>query len=129
MRIQVLPAGQNATKLEVNGMINLQGFFQIEEAILRVIKKNCFRVEMDMSQVKHMDYRGVEILLKRAERLRSYGGDLILSGLSPYLVNILRMAGAAESFEILDNDAAAQGDLFKRQENPDQENPPLSAVA
>jgi anti-anti-sigma factor len=128
MRIQVLPAGQNAARLEVNGMINLQGFFQIEEAILKVIKKNCFRVEMDMSQVKHMDYRGVEILLKRAERLRSYGGDLILSNLSPYLVNILRMAGAAESFEITGNGDAPQGDLFKRQDNS-QEDQPLSAVA
>lgn len=129
MRIQVLPAGQNAAKLEVNGMINLQGFFQIEEAILKVIKKNCFRVEMDMSQVKHMDYRGVEILLKRAERLRSYGGDLILSNLSPYLVNILRMAGAAGSFEITENGEAAQGDLFKRQDGSVQEDQPLPAVA
>jgi anti-sigma B factor antagonist len=117
MRIQAIAAGDSCTRLEVNGMINLQGFFQIEEAILKIMKKNCFQVEVDMTAVKHMDHRGVDILVKRAERLRSYGGDLVLCGLSPYLINILRMAGACESFEITDSKAVTQGDLFQRQDD------------
>ena len=70
MRIQAIPAADNSVRLEVNGMINLQGFFQVEEAILKIMKKNCFKLELEMSGVKHMDYRGVEILVKRAERLQ-----------------------------------------------------------
>ncbi|MDP2807404.1 MAG: STAS domain-containing protein [bacterium] len=124
MRIQAIPAADNSVRLEVNGMINLQGFFQVEEAILKIMKKNCFKLELEMSGVKHMDYRGVEILVKRAERLRSYGGDLILHGLSPYLVNILQMAGAGEAFEIASTREPVQCDLFRRQERK-----PLTAVA
>ncbi|GEM_PF-547525 len=116
MRVQIVTAGSNSMRLEVCGMINLQGFFQIEEAILKIMKKNCFKVELDMTEVKHMDHRGVDILVKRAERLRSYGGDLVLCGLSPYLVNILRMANAAEAFEMAESKTTVQGDLFQRQE-------------
>jgi anti-anti-sigma factor len=124
MRIQTIPSADNTTRLEVNGMVNLQGFFQIEESILKIMKRNCFKVELEMSGVKHMDYRGVEILVKRAERLRSYGGDLVLHGLSPYLINILQMAGAAEAFEIGSTREPVQCDLFRRQERK-----PLPAVA
>ena len=116
MRIQTLPAGTNSVRLELHGIINLQAFFQLEEAILKVIKKNVFKIELEMSDVKHMDYRGVEMLVKRAERLRGYGGDLTLCGLSPYLINILQMAGAAGTFEIVAPQTAAQGDLFQRRE-------------
>ena len=118
MRIQSLPAGNNSMRLELHGIINLQGFFQLEEALLKIIKKNCFKIEIDLGDVKHMDYRGVEMLVKRAERLRSYGGDLVLRGLSPYLVNILQMAGAADAFEIVAPQLPVQGDLFQRQEKP-----------
>jgi anti-anti-sigma factor len=124
MRVQIISAGNNSMRLEVNGMINLQGFFQIEEAILKIMKKSCFKVEIDMTEVKHMDHRGVDILVKRAERLRSYGGDLVLCGLSPYLVNILRMANAAEAFELSESKTTIQGDLFQRQERG-----PIAAVA
>jgi anti-sigma B factor antagonist len=116
MRIQTLPAGNNSTRLELHGIINLQAFFQLEESILKVIKKNIFKIELEMSDVKHMDYRGVEILVKRAERLRGYGGDLVLYGLSPYLINILQMAGAAGTFEIVAPQTQPQGDLFQRQD-------------
>jgi anti-sigma B factor antagonist len=116
MRIQTLPGDTTSIRLELHGIINLQAFFQLEEAVLKVIKKNIFRIELEMSDVKHMDYRGVEMLVKRAERLRGYGGDLTLRGLSPYLINILQMAGAADTFEISATQVQAQGDLFHRQD-------------
>jgi anti-anti-sigma factor len=105
--------------MTLHGIINLQAFFQLDEAILRVIKKSVFKIELEMSDVKHMDYRGVEILVKRAERLRGYGGALVLKGLSPYLVNILQMAGAVDqtgaagSFKI-EGGTPETGDLFTR---------------
>jgi anti-sigma B factor antagonist len=114
MRIQTLPAGNNSVRLELHGIINLQAFFQLEEAILKVIKKNVFKIELEMSDVKHMDYRGVEMLVKRAERLRGYGGDLTLCGLSPYLINILQMAGAAGTFPVADRVMPTIEDLFHR---------------
>jgi anti-anti-sigma factor len=91
----------SATRLELTGVINLQAFFRLEEAILKAINQNVFRIELEMSGVRHMDYRGVDILAKRAERLRGYGGDLVLIGPSPYLVNILQLAGAASVFNIV----------------------------
>ena len=66
-------------------------------------------VVLDFSDVSHLDYRGVKPLLARAEVCRKAGGDIKLSGLSPYLAAILRTAGAHDRFELYPhmNDARA----------------------
>lgn len=56
-------------------------------------------VVLDFGEVPHLHYRGVKGLLERAEAFRRAGGDVKLSGLSPYLGAILRAAGAADAFE------------------------------
>ncbi len=56
-------------------------------------------VVIDFSGVTHFDYRGVKGLVQRAEELRVLGGDLKLSGLSPYLHAIFRSAGAHDAFD------------------------------
>ncbi|MFT3706630.1 MAG: STAS domain-containing protein [Archangium sp.] len=54
---------------------------------------------IDFADVTHFDYRGVKPLVRRAEVLRELGGDLKLSGLSPYLHAIFRSAGAHDAFD------------------------------
>ncbi len=56
-------------------------------------------VVVDFDGVSHLDYRGVPGLVAQAEALRARGGDLKLSGLSPYLHAIFRSAGAHAAFD------------------------------
>ena len=52
------------------------------------------QVVLDFTDVSHLDYRGVKPLLARAEAFRRAGGDVKLSGLSPYLARHLPRARA-----------------------------------
>jgi anti-anti-sigma regulatory factor len=65
--------------------------------------------------VAHLDYRGVRPLMARAEVFRRAGGDIKLSGLSPYLAAIFRAAGAHDRFEAYPhmNDARAAFALMR----------------
>lgn len=113
MRIVEKKINANEAKLELHGILNLQSYFKLEESILAIIKRHVFRIQLDLTGVAHMDYRGVEILVKRAERLRGSGGDLVLIGVSKYLTNIIQMAGAAEIFKITPTPGDPQEKLFE----------------
>jgi anti-anti-sigma factor len=69
-----------------------------EELTLRM-QRGLRQVVLDFSDVSHLDYRGVRPLMARAAALRRTGGDVKLSGLSPYLAAIFRAAGAHDTFE------------------------------
>jgi anti-anti-sigma factor len=79
-----------------------------EELVLRM-QRGLRNVVLDFSDVSHLDYRGVKPLVARAEAFRKAGGDVKLSGLSPYLSAIFRAAGAYNAFEFYPhmNDARA----------------------
>lgn len=71
----------------------------IVEMLGRLSMDGVTEVVIDFSDVTHFDYRGVKPLVRRAEVLRELGGDIKLSGLSPYLHAIFRSAGAHDAFD------------------------------
>ncbi len=79
------------------------------EELVRRMHRGLRNVVLDFSEVTHLDYRGVKPLVARAEAFRRTGGDVKLSGLSPYLAAIFRAAGAHDAFELYPhmNDARA----------------------
>ena len=50
--------------------------------------------------VSHIDYRGVPLAGRAGGGVPARGGDVKLAGVSPYLLAILRAAGAHDAFEI-----------------------------
>jgi anti-sigma B factor antagonist len=79
------------------------------EELVRRMQRGLRNMVLDFSEVSHLDYRGVRPLVVRAEAFRKAGGDIKLSGLSPYLLAIFRAAGAHDAFEYYPhmNDARA----------------------
>jgi anti-sigma B factor antagonist len=79
------------------------------EELVRRLQRGLRNAVLDFAEVTHLDYRGVKSLVARAEAFRKAGGDLKLSGLSPYLAAIFRAAGAHDVFELYPhmNDARA----------------------
>jgi anti-sigma B factor antagonist len=71
----------------------------ITDMLQRKILEGVVDIVIDFADVTHFDYRGVKPLVARAETMREQGGDLKLSGLSPYLHAIFRSAGAHDSFD------------------------------
>jgi anti-anti-sigma factor len=77
------------------GSGELQG---LGEHFLRLAARGIRHLTVDLSDVSHMDYRGLPPLIDRATQFRTLGGDVRLTGLSPYLATILRVAGAHTVF-------------------------------
>ena len=95
--------------LMLEGELSEQDLLQLCDELTRKMQRGTRQVVLDFGDVGHLNYRGVKPLMARAEAFRRTGGDLKLSGLSPYLAAIFRAAGAHDTFEIYPhmNDARA----------------------
>lgn len=102
---EVLKTGGPATATSRVMTVVLEGELDRAEAedvvamLARMIEQGTHELVIDFSGVTHFDYRAVRPLVRRAEVLRELGGDLKLSGLSPYLHAIFRSAGAHDAFD------------------------------
>jgi anti-sigma B factor antagonist len=106
--IRAVSSGRVET-LMLEGELLERDLVQVCEDLGARMQRGLRNAVLDFSDVSHLDYRGVKPLLARAEAFRKAGGDIKLSGLSPYLAAILRAAGAHDCFELYPhmNDARA----------------------
>jgi anti-sigma B factor antagonist len=88
------------TTLGLRGELDQAALAELGDRLLRLLDQSCVWVLLDFSAVEHLDYRGVEALVARADAFRRAGGDLKVCGLSPYLQAVLRAGGAHGAFEV-----------------------------
>lgn len=100
---------QRVETLLLEGELGGQELATLCEELAGKLHRGVRQVVLDFSEVGHLDYRGVRPLVARVEGFRRAGGDIKLSGLSPYLAAIFRAAGAHDRFEMYPhmNDARA----------------------
>lgn len=105
----VLAASSRVETLLLEGELSADELGQVCDELALRMHRGLRQVVLDFSEVSHLDYRGVRPLMARAEVFRRAGGDVKLSGLSPYLAAIFRAAGAHDAFECYPhmNDARA----------------------
>lgn len=103
------PSADRVVTLLLEGELGVRELAAVGDELFRLLRGGARRFVLDMGEVPHLDYRGVRPLLPRIEALRNAGADVKLSGLSPYLVAVLRASGAHGVFEIYPhcNDARA----------------------
>jgi anti-anti-sigma factor len=101
--------------LMLEGELGEAELAQVCEELGRRLQRGVRQVVVDFGEVAHLDYRGVRPLMAKAEGFRRAGGDVKLSGLSPYLAAIFRAAGAHDRFEMYPhmNDARAAFALMR----------------
>jgi anti-anti-sigma factor len=106
--IRAVSSGRVET-LMLEGELLEKDLTRLCEELAGRMQRGLRNVVLDLGEVRHLDYRGVKPLVARAEAFRKAGGDIKLSGLSPYLAAILRAAGAHDAFELYPhmNDARA----------------------
>jgi anti-anti-sigma factor len=102
-------SGDRVETLMLEGELGTEELAQVSEELFRKLQRGVRQVVLDFGEVPHLDYRGVRPLMGRVESFRRAGGDVKLSGLSPYLAAIFRAAGAHDTFEMYPhmNDARA----------------------
>lgn len=108
-------SGGRVETLMLEGELDVAALEQVCQELTRKLQLGVRQVAVDFSEVAHLDYRGVRPLMARAEVFRRAGGDIKLSGLSPYLAAIFRAAGAHDRFEVYPhmNDARAAFALMR----------------
>jgi anti-sigma B factor antagonist len=84
--------------LMLEGELTLSDLARVGDELFRRVNRGQRRAVLDLSQVSHLDYRGIRPLAQRAELFRQMGGDVRICGLSGYLFHIFRAAGAHEAF-------------------------------
>jgi anti-sigma B factor antagonist len=101
--------------LMLEGELGEKALAEVCEELARRLHRGVRQVVVDFSDVAHLDYRGVRPLMVRSESFRRAGGDIKLSGLSPYIAAIFRAAGAHDRFEMYPhmNDARAAFALMR----------------
>jgi len=85
--------------LYLEGEIGQTEWADVSAQLFRYANRRVRHVVIDFTDVSHLDYRVVRPLIARADSFRAVGGDVKLSGLSPYLLAIFRSAGAHEAFD------------------------------
>lgn len=105
----VRAASDRVETLLLEGELSSDDLARVCDELGLRLQRGIRQVVLDFSEVSHVDYRGVRPLMARTEALRRAGGDVKLSGLSPYLAAIFRAAGAHDAFEYYPhmNDARA----------------------
>lgn len=110
-----LAGADRVETLMLEGELSEQDLLKLCDELTQRMHRGLRQVVLDLTEVGHLNYRGVKPLMVRAEAFRRTGGDLKLSGLSPYLAAIFRAAGAHDAFEIYPhmNDARAAFSLAR----------------
>jgi len=85
--------------LRLRGELNLEDMLKIKTLVAEYLKAGLVHVVLNLENVSHVHLAGLPVLSERAQRLREYGGDLKLVGLSPYLKHIFDLAGASPAFD------------------------------
>ncbi len=93
--------------LRLRGELNLEDMLKIKTLVAEYLKAGLVHVVINLENVSHVHLAGLPVLSERAQRLREYGGDLKLVGLSPYLRHIFDLAGATPQFDLCKNEEEA----------------------
>jgi anti-sigma B factor antagonist len=99
---------ERVVTLVLDGELSDTELLEIGSELFRLAHRGHRHVVLDLTDVSHVDYRGVRPLAARAQVFRKAGGDIKLAGMSPYLQAIFRAAGAQEAFEHFETPEIAQ---------------------
>ena len=89
--------------IDVNGDVDIEKMEEIKNIISSLMDKDRHKVVLDLKNAIHINYLTVNILVERLQRLRQHHGGLKLVGVSDYLRNIFKVAGADNEFNSYDS--------------------------
>ncbi len=86
-----------ATVIELTGRFDIVRSRSFEAHLATVTEKAPASVALDMTGLHYIDSSGINVLTRARKVIKDYGGALILVGLSPGVVNVLKF-GAIDGF-------------------------------
>jgi anti-sigma B factor antagonist len=84
----------------LSGGLDITCATAVREQLLRLLRPAASRLVLDLSLVRHIDARGLAVLVGTERRARLLGGSLRLAAVSPAVGMALRAAGLDRLLEI-----------------------------
>jgi anti-anti-sigma factor len=79
--------------LALRGWVDLSAERRIEQALDDLAARGATRLVLDLSQLRHVDYRMVPRLVQAIARFESRAGAVAMCGMSRYLHDLFRLSG------------------------------------
>lgn len=89
-----------AAVVSPNGRLDSNSSPQLEQTLTAQLRKGYTWLVVDMSEVEYIASSGLKVLVAAWRRAREQGGDVVLSGLQPRIMEILEMVGFDMLFDI-----------------------------
>ena len=92
--VTILPREtERATVLHMAGSMRARDLGRLHRHLAGLLTSRTTQIVLDFSDVDHVGYRDAAQLAREFEFVHSYRGELRIAGLSPYVRNILLLAG------------------------------------
>jgi len=85
--------GKGAVLLSLEGELDQHTFETLDQAIREVVDGGCFRLIVDLSQVRYVSSTGIGVLVGTLAEVRASQGDLVLLRPHPAVQAVLDIVG------------------------------------
>ena len=93
MQLTITPRGDHLTAA-LRGELDHHSAGDLRQKIdAALLRRGCTRLELDLSGLTFMDSSGIGLIMGRYRLLRERHGTLTVTGASPRIESLLRMAG------------------------------------
>jgi len=84
-------AKDDAVVIKVNGYLDTTTAAELEEALFELLKKEHYRVVVDLSEVIYISSAGWGIFIGEIKEMRNRGGDLKLAGMTGDVFEVFQL--------------------------------------
>ena len=97
----------NICKLSLDGKLDAYHSIELEKYINKVILGGCSNLLLNFQGVDYISSSGLRVVLSSLKQLKKSGGNIILSNLHPYVMEVFEISGFKQIFEIYESEEDA----------------------
>ncbi len=91
----------SVTIIELNGKFDIEQAENFENNFNQMIQDKPKVVGLDLNNVNYIDSSAIGSIIKSLNHVKNYGGEMILFGLKPMILNVFKLAKLDNFFKIL----------------------------
>jgi anti-sigma B factor antagonist len=92
-------SGHDCHRILLTGDVDMATAPMLDERVDTLVRDGKHKLEIDLTQVKFIDSKGLASLVSTHRKLRGEGKSLVLSGVAPSVMRILEVTGLVRYFE------------------------------
>ncbi len=97
----------------VKGRIDAQSSCILDENLMEAIESGSDKIIINMNEVDYISSSGLRVMLLALKKVRLSEGDIKLSGLKPFVMDVFVVSGFKNIFNIYNTDNEALSDFIK----------------